>query len=411
MNVIMIGFNVSLFQSLESTSNNIKITVVEEPDLYHLKNLKKYNFSILKEVLFSQYQQSELFIECVKKHIEKNNIKFSAVIPGLEYATSAAIKLADELNLPSPRINNPSIFSNKILFREHCKKYKISQPMYRIVKSQSDITDFFVKEPIVLKPANRQASLGVIKIDNYEKISEAWAEVQNLDEKNQLAQREMEFNYLVEECVFGEEISTEVFIEEGKITFLNFTDKITTKGKYSVELGHTVPSINSKYLDAKVRPLIEKLLDSLNYQTGFLHIEWIITDKGPKIIECAGRPPGDQIFKLIKIAYGFDPYLMLINALSGNKTNFPVSFQKGASIRFFDPKVATIKNIGDLNILNTPNIVDWKLKPKKTAHITEFKSSWDRIGYIIIEGSSPELANKSIENINKLLEEKAEIVK
>lgn len=34
MNVILIGFNVSLFQSLESTSNNIKITVVEEPDLY-----------------------------------------------------------------------------------------------------------------------------------------------------------------------------------------------------------------------------------------------------------------------------------------------------------------------------------------------------------------------------------------
>lgn len=398
----MVGFSVALFKSLEEENSDYKITVVEEPELYEERNLENYSFPNLSEVIIAEYQNSDDIFIKVKDYIAQTEVMFDAVIPGLEYAVIAANQLAKILGLRHSGVDQIEVLTNKLLFREHCRKYNIPQPFFYEIESEQDIKRLFSPDKsFVLKPTNRQASLGVIKLFSEEDIEEAWEEVNNLDIKEQTVSRNISKEFLLEECIQGEEISTEAFVQNGNLIFLNFTDKVTTDGKYSVELGHTVPSIKDENIKNKVLFNTKKLLRSLKFQNGVLHIEWILTKDGPKVIECAGRPPGDYIFYLIKAAYNFNPYETLIKILSGESIELPVQAKKGASIRFFNTSnIGTVKEIKGLDVLqNTISIVDWSINVKIGNKLRETKSSWDRIGHVIVVEDTPIKSNNIIDNI------------
>ena len=413
MHILMVGFSKTLFNSLKDTEMDLKITVVEERELYFGKKMEQFSLDILNDVIFTEYQQSELYIEDITRYIKDTGIKIDAVIPGLEYAVAAAAETARILGLKNSNISNNDILINKLLFRLHCKKFNLPQPDFQEVKSVSDIYNFWEGNKVVLKPANRQASLGVIKIASTEEIESAWNEVLSIDEGIQMANREMKHTYLVERCMFGQEISSEVFVKEQEISFMNLTDKIVTEGKYSVELGHIVPSQQSSLIKEEIKVITQELINSLGYQNGVMHIEWILTDEGPKIIECAGRAAGDQIFNLIKLAYNFNPYEAFIKIMANEEYIFPKNADKVSAIRFLKPISGVLKNISGLESFEFPNIINWGLKIKVGDRISEYRSSWDRIGHFItVDKSYDELEyhiKKTLDNIKLEVVEENEL--
>ncbi|MEM5627512.1 ATP-grasp domain-containing protein [Bacillus wiedmannii] len=193
----------------------------------------------MNNVIFCEYQQTRKYLDLIDVLKEEN---FDAIVAGLEYAVVATNDIAKELNLPFAGENIANFLTNKLMLRNFCHINGISQPNYRQVRDLADIQDFFRGAPIVLKPANRQASLGVIKISNKEEIFQAWNEVINIDETNQIPNREMKWEYLVEDCMVGIEISSEVFVKNKQLLFINNTEKKITSGRYSVEIAHLVPA-------------------------------------------------------------------------------------------------------------------------------------------------------------------------
>ncbi|QNK89107.1 ATP-grasp domain-containing protein [Sporosarcina sp. resist] len=386
MKVLMIGYNASLLKSISESDFKFDIIVLEEEELYVNKKLQNKNFRCLKEVIFSEYQQSKNYLKIVDK---LKRMDFDSIIPGLEYAVTATNDIAKELGLPFAGDGVEHFLTNKIMLRNHCNKNIIKQPRYKKVNSRSDIEKFFDVKPIVLKPANRQASLGVIKIHKREEIPKAWKEVTNLIEKNQNASRIMEWEYLVEDYMEGVEISSEVFVKNGEILFVNNTEKIVSEGRYSVELAHIIPARIEESTNQKILDYVEKLVKSFKFENGILHFEIMITRDGPKIIEVAGRPPGDMIFKLIEHSYGFNPYKEFIEILSKKRVKnlFPKKHNKGTCIYFLDPKIRGVWN-GEIDdfLLKDSGILEWSMYLKPGEIIREIKSSWDRVGYVLTTG-------------------------
>ncbi|MDE5415407.1 ATP-grasp domain-containing protein [Alkalihalobacterium chitinilyticum] len=387
MNVLLIGLNKSWAETLNHISK-INLYVIEEPDLWKNKRMSQSDYPNIKEVKLLEYQFKE------KDELNQiinyaNSIKADVIIPGLEYSVAPASYVASTLNLPNLGVEAANTLTNKHSLRKMMKKTKVSQPRYKKVSNIDEVREFF-EGPIVIKPSNRQASAGVIKVYDEKDIETSWEHSRGFNEGVHVTERNIKEEFLVEELLTGQEISVEVLVSRGNIKFFNVTVKETMDGKFPVEIGHYLPGNFPEDLNNKLKLNIKSLINQLDIQTGILHAEWIIVNETPYLIECAGRAPGDYIFQMIKLAYDFCPYTAMLDIYSNEETHINPKENRGVAITF----LSTLEN-GYLKAIK--GLDDVKLKPEvlNTAQfvevggeVTTLKSSWDRLGMIMCSGTT-----------------------
>ncbi|MCM3490025.1 ATP-grasp domain-containing protein [Alkalihalophilus marmarensis] len=402
MNVLLIGLNKSWAETLNA-KNQINLFIIEEPDLWENKNLSKNDFPNIKDIKLLEYQfksQSELnkIISYAK------SIKADVIIPGLEYSVAPASYVASVLNLPNLGVNAANTLTNKHSLRERMKKTEVPQPRYKSVNTIDEIEDFF-KGPIIIKPTNRQASAGVIKVYEKEEIEHSWNYSLGFNEGVNVAERDISGEFLVEELLIGQEVSTEVLVNRGEINFFNITVKETVEGKFPVEIGHYLPGNFSKEVEKNLRLYMENLISELDIHTGILHAEWIIVNDLPHLIECAGRAPGDYIFQMIRKAYDFCPYSAMLNILMNEETKVNQKAKRGAAITFLSSEengcLKSIEGLNDIKanteVLNTAQFVSIGDK------VSVLNSSWDRIGMIMCSGNTGKDAFDNTQNNKQMV--------
>ena len=384
--VLMIGRNRGFIKALEKENLDIELYIFEEHDLHEIQIKEPFNSKIIKEVRTGEYQQSDKLLRPIIDWHEE--VKFDVVLPGVEYAVQGAGRVAKALGLKYLGDKAVESLTNKLRLRQLCTDFEIPHPNFVKVNSIEDIYNFFDGRKIVIKPANRQASTGVIKVEHKSDINKSFEEMIRSSEGTKIANRLMEWEYMAEDYIEGDEISVETLIKDGEIIFHNITGKTTTNGRYFVELGHVVPAILDNNIINDIYRNQDKLVSALEARDGFLHAEWKLTNEGPKLIECAGRIAGDKILDLIEQAYGFNLYGTIIKILIGDEINIPQKATNGASIRFFEPPTGKLDEIYGMEILNSndPNIIDWSITIKQGDIITPFASSWSRVGYVFVIG-------------------------
>ena len=113
---------------------------------------------------------------------------------------------------------------------------------------------------------------------------------------------------LVEEYAEGHEVSVETISFHGNHTVIQITDKESSGPPHFVELAHHQPSILPMQLQDKIRSVVPRLLDTLNYMNGAAHIEMKITEDGKLyLIEMNPRGGGDHIADtLVELSTGYD---------------------------------------------------------------------------------------------------------
>jgi phosphoribosylamine-glycine ligase len=393
----MIGRNRSFITSLERAMPDTELYVLEEPDLHERHIKTPFHSKILRETRVGTYQQSDGLVDVAKQW--NDEIGFDVVLPGVEYAVMGAGLVAKELGLRYLGEKAVLCLTNKLRLRELCKHYNIPHPRFMRVESVQDVHNFFNGKPIVIKPANRQASAGVIKIEQSHEIENAFFEMITTDEGHKIANRSMKWEYMAEDYMEGFEVSVESIVQNGSAIFHNITGKITTKGRYFVELGHVVPAILSLEQKEELYKNQNLLISALEAKDGILHAEWKITEEGPKLIECAGRVAGDSILDLIELAYGFNVYATYVKILSGQIVNVPQKPSQGACIRFFEPSPGILKEIRGTEIFHQsdPHLIEYKLTVEPGDTITPINSSWARVGHVIVTGKDEYEAQEKAE--------------
>lgn len=399
MNVLLLGLNKSWAEIL-SENENINFYVIEEPELWVNKKLSVTDFPNVKEVKLLKYQfKNENEMDEIIYYAKK--IKADVIIPGLEYSVAPASYVASLLNLPNLGILAAKTLTNKYSLRKKIGNTKIAQPRYKKVGNMEAVKEFF-EGPIIIKPTNRQASAGVIKVFNKKDIPFSWKHALGVDEGVNVTEREIEVDFLVEELLIGQEVSVEVLVNKGKIQFFNITVKETSDGKFPVEIGHYVPGDFPNKIKTNLRQNMEILISELDVQTGILHAEWIIVNDAPYLIECAGRAPGDYIFQLIKMAYGFCPYSAMLDIFLSKTTKINQQEERGVAIAFLSANengyLKSLKGFDELNC--KPEVLRTGMFAEVGDKVNTLHSSWDRLGMIICSGTSGKEAFENTQ-INK----------
>ncbi|MET9449785.1 ATP-grasp domain-containing protein [Streptomyces cinerochromogenes] len=259
---------------------------------------------------------------------------FDRVLTTTEPAAESTGFVVDSLGLPGVTEATARALKDKALTRELLDKHGLSPVQYRMVESAADIAQFRaeVGERIIVKPVDGVASLHIHPVDGPEDAERAWQ-----------ALREAGITGIIaEEYLDGPVVSVDSFSYEGRHLPIGYSEYRMNE-RY-VEWEVSTPSRYAKPWLAELRELTPKLLDAVGLTEGPSHSEFVLTEKGPRVLESHARLAGSGAPELVRRAFGLDLNRMFLTVPLGID-ELPATSPEplgGAAVRFFTPEPGTV---------------------------------------------------------------------
>jgi biotin carboxylase len=391
--IVMVGFGKLLLNHLNRHLPRGSVVVVEDPDIIRKRAVLDSvgELACVGSVVSARYHQSVELVAAVEEHLGDEPV--ALVLPGLEYAVAGAAALAERWGLPGAGTSAAAALTDKLNLRAAARAGGLRNPEWAEVFGPHDVRVFAAGGPVVLKPANRHASLGVQLLDGDADIDEAWKLTVSARDDMMLPDAELHWRYLAERRLRGDEYSAEVLVRDGEILFGNVTAKVTAGGRYPVELGHVVPAELPARIRTQFTTAMADLVAATGFGTGILHAEWMLDDQGPVLIECAARVPGDSIVFLIDAAYGGDLITAMVSLLAGRTPALPQAATMAAAIRFVTADPGTVDAVTGVDeARDLPGTLSVSVTVAPGDNVAQLHSSWDRIGAVMTIGRNAQEA-------------------
>ncbi|WP_073758768.1 ATP-grasp domain-containing protein [Streptomyces sp. CB03234] len=313
------------------------------------------------------------------------------VMTVMEYYVPTAAAVAHRLGLPGIAPDAAARARDKLRTRTACAEHGVAVPGFRFVRSTDEIDSLLEEIPLpcVVKPIDESASIGVRICHTIEQLAQGITEIAQ-SPVNSKGQPRIP-GALVEECVFGHEVSVETFTFAGRTTVLGVTDKLLGTTPHFVELGHTFPSTVPHAQQAA--DLALAALDAIGFDFGPAHTEVKLTPRGPVLIEINARTGGDFIPDLVEQALGIPLLEQSIVAHSGGTPDLTPTRSEGAAIRFLAGRDGVVAQAPDLTVMaNFPSVVSYhsKAQPGRTTRYPH--NSHERLGHVLTRAATASLA-------------------
>ena len=235
---------------------------------------------------------------------------------------------------------------NKLSMRKSLAKAEVSQPRYMALQpgESADAVGSEVGFPLVVKPVDRSASQGVIRVDRLEDMSATVDRVRAIVGE--------EATLLVESFAAGSEVALEGLIEKGELLTLAVFDKPdTSDGPVFPETIFVTPSRLDEESLALVKREASNAVRALGLRQGPCHIELRIDDGRAQIIEIAARSIGGLCSRSLNFGLMGTTLesLILRNALDVARTQLKQGPGASGVLMIPTPKSGTLKRVEGLD--------------------------------------------------------------
>lgn len=348
------------------------------------------------EVAVADYNPNAIGIQYADYYYNASTIDQNAITQvAEEYRPDGIMTLATDmpmrsvaastsaLKLPGISMDTAMKATDKGEMIKAFKAHNVESPWYYIINDKKDLIKIkhLLSYPCIVKPTDNAGSRGVMIIEDECELEKAFDYSSNEGRSGSV---------IIEEYMTGNEVSVEIIVYKGNVHILSITDKLTTGAPHFVELGHNQPSLLPTSDQEKIKDLASRAVKSIGLTDGPAHVEIMLTNDGPKMIELGARMGGDCITThLVPLSTGIDMIKATIEICLGNEPNLIKKFQKGSAIRFFTPPKGIVKEINGLpEALNSDGIIDIEIPITPGSVISDIKSSLDRSGYVIAQGEN-----------------------
>lgn len=172
-------------------------------------------------------------------------------------------------------------------------------------KALSSINDFQL--PVIIKPVDLTGGKGITTVRD---VSHARNALENAFRISKLGR------VVIEEFIEGSRHGMSTFINDGKVVF-HFTDnEYYFLNPYLVSAA-SVPTTVSADAVQELVTQANKVVELLELKNGIFHLQFILHNDSPIIIEICRRPPGDLYIKLVKHATGINYPEWIVKAFCG----------------------------------------------------------------------------------------------
>lgn len=168
-----------------------------------------------------------------------------------------------------------------------------------------------LKFPLVVKPVDAYSSRGVRKVWNRGELEIYFSEAAQLSRAG---------GVIVEEFCQGEEISVDLYVEDGvaKLLCVSNSEKITDEGRFIIFRGRYPVNCTPEVLE-KIRRVGQQIADAFCIRNAPMLIQMINDGENVSVLEFCARTGGNMKYLLIKRACGFDVIKAVIDLTVGNK--------------------------------------------------------------------------------------------
>lgn len=273
-------------------------------------------------------------------------------------------KLAKSLGLPGGNVDAINACRDKYLTRQSLSKLNVGQPVFSVNSTLEEAKESAnrIGYPVIVKPRSMAASFGVRKVENDQELETAFEYAAGVTEKSEnfvaeyykaakesddsAAEHYFSKGVLIEQCVEGSEISIDSVVSNGRVMPLFVARKQTGFYPYCEEIGHVVNAKDPLLDDDEFIDFLNQTHKAVGFEDGCTHIEVMLTEDGPKIIEINARMGGDLIPYVGQIATNIDLGKIVVDVTRGQPVQLEEIDPSIAAIRFFYPDAeCTVKSL------------------------------------------------------------------
>lgn len=215
------------------------------------------------------------------------NVPIDGVVAADDQGVMVAAHANSILGLTGNTTEAAATTRDKLLMRERLAAGEVDQPRYAALRpgDSPEKAAAAIGFPLVMKPLDRSASQGVIRVDRPEDAAGTAERIRAIVGEDA--------TLLLESFIPGAEIAVEGLISDGDLTILAVFDKPDTPpGPYFPESLFITPSRLPDDALAEVERVSEAAVNALGLTAGPVHIELKVEGTRARVLEVAARSIG-----------------------------------------------------------------------------------------------------------------------
>jgi biotin carboxylase len=370
-------------------------------EIYGIHNNKNYYKNPkYRDILITDFRD----LKAILNYAKSKNVD-AVISDECDYSYFAQAVVAENLNLPGPRIREAQIATNKYLQRQKAKENGILIPEFKLVTSVKDIYKFIENEnfPIIIKPVDNRGSFGINKVSSKSGIQEAFIDAL-INSHSRLV--------IVEKFIEGIHITVDgyAFKKHGIKSLAVADKKLSSNPNRQVALEIQYPATFNPDIYAQILKTNEIANKALGYEFGMIHSEYMVTkDDKIYLIESANRGGGVYTSEIVVPNVSGINILeqYICDTLNLNKDFFSAKIEKNKTIlKFFNLNPGKIKSINGIEeILKKEEILKIRMAANAGDIVSEITTDADRHGFIIAKNKQIDI-NEMISKYIKVCYEK-----
>lgn len=291
---------------------------------------------------------------------------------------------------------------DKLLMRDRLATAEIDQPGYAGLKPRDAPEEVAsrVGFPLVIKPTDRSASQGVIRVDRLEDVKPAVSRIRGIVGEDA--------TLLLESFLPGDEIAIEGLIADGVLTVLAVFDKPdTSSGPYFPETLFITPSRLPEETIKEAERVASTAIGALGLVSGPVHIELRVEGNRARIIEVAARSIGGLCSRSLNFGLMGTSLesLILRNAMRRDAKTLHREPVAGGVLMIPTPRSGVLRGVaGEEETRRIEGItgIDYTIKPG--GSILAPPEGGRYLGFVYARGEGPEQVEAALRKAMDILE-------
>jgi len=231
----------------------------------------------------------------------------NAILSVDDSASLVAAQASAALGLPHNSPDAAEAARNKYVMRTLLRQYGVPVPDFRLYSTFDDVAAIAAHTsfPCVVKPLDLNGSRGVMRADN---AAELDAAIKRLSKMLHTLDRSPGAKpFLIEDFIPGFEVALEGLLDHGGLHVLALFDKPDPlDGPFFEETIYVTPSRLPVEVQQAITQCAADSAKALGLRDGPMHAELRVNDRGPWLVEVAGRSIGGLCSQTLRFAHSAD---------------------------------------------------------------------------------------------------------
>ena len=239
------------------------------------------------------------------------DLEIDAICPCCnDFSAISSAFVAEQLGLPGhDSYETTRLIHHKDSYRKFAIENGIPTPRASgfddIESALSRIDD--LRFPLIVKPIDLTGGKGITKINAKHEAPAALEQAFAISRSGRV---------VIEEFIDGSRHGFSAFIVDGNVVFHFSDNEYYYLNQYLVSAASTPTTVPASAVQNLVDQS-EKISRLLALETGIFHVQFILHNDEPVIVEICRRPPGDLYIKLVEHATGIDYPSWIVKAFCG----------------------------------------------------------------------------------------------